>query len=134
MHRHAKLEHANDQATENIDEGNHDAGNRIPLDKFTRTIHSSVEVRFPLQISSPSSCLYVIDKTGIEIGIHRHLLAGHGIKRKTGRNLRHTPRTIGDDHKLNDRNDNENYQAHHIIAANDKGAKGADDLPRLPSR
>ena len=61
--------------------------------------------------------LRVRDRARIQIGIDRHLLTGHGVQCKSGRNLCHTLGTFVDDHKLyDDQNDKHDTADNNIIA------------------
>ena len=68
------------------------------------------------------------DQAGVEIGVDRHLLAGHRVEGEACRDLGDTARALGDhdeiDHDQNDEDDN----ADRIIAADQKVAKRFDHL------
>ena len=73
----------NDQPTYNIDDKNEDRGNRIALDEFRGTIHRAIEIRFLGNFRPAGLGFLIRQNAGIQIGIDRHLLAGHRIKRKS---------------------------------------------------
>ena len=52
-----------------------------------------------------------VDDAGVEIGVDRHLLAGHGVQGEAGRDFRDAAGALGDDDELNDDDDDEDDDA-----------------------
>jgi len=72
--------------------------------------------------------------SGVEVRVDAHLFAGHGIQGEPGRDFSHASRALGDDDEIDDGQDDENNQADHEIALNDKLAEGGDEIARVALR
>ncbi len=65
---------------------------------------------------------------GSHIGVDAHLLAGHGVQGESRRDLGDPLRSLGDDHELNDGDNEKNHAPHHVVARHHEVAEGVDDL------
>ena len=65
---------------------------------------------------------------GVHIGINCHLLARQGIEGKARCDFGNAPGALGDDHQIDDHQYGKNEDADDIIAANQKRAKGFNDM------
>ena len=99
-----------------------------PSYKLTRTVHRTVEVRLAGDFIAPSQRLVLTDQTSVQIGINRHLLAGHGIQSKAGCHLRDTAGTFGDHHKVNNNENGEKHQSNRVAASDNKVTKGLNHI------
>ena len=70
----------------------------------------------------------LVDQAGREIGVDRHLLAGHGIQSEAGRDLGDAARALGDHDEVDDHQDREDDDADDEVAAHDEAAEGLDDV------
>ncbi len=122
------LHHADVKAAENIDERDDDAGNGVPADEFTGTVHRPVKIRLPSDVFPPLSRLRLGDDAGVHLRVDRHLLAGHRIEGESRRHFRDSAGAFGDDDKLNDEDDDENDNAHRQRTAGDELAEGVDNF------
>ena len=71
-----------------------------------------------------------VDQTGGQVGIDRHLFAGHGVQIEARRDFGDTARTLGDDDEVHDDQDRENNDADHEIAGHHEIAERLDDMTR----
>ena len=70
----------------------------------------------------------LVDDAGVQVGINRHLFAGHGIQGESGGDLRDASRALGDHRKVDQDQDAEDHDAHQVIAGDHEFAKGLYDL------
>ncbi|MNS88917.1 hypothetical protein D3C72_1229100 [compost metagenome] len=124
------LHHADDEATDDVDEEDHDAGDGIPLHEFGGTVHGAVEVGFLGHVLTALLGLFLVDETGVQVRIYGHLFAGHGIQGEAGAHLGDPARTLGDHHEVDDHQDHEDDDAHRIVAADHHVAEGLDHMAR----
>ena len=61
------------------------------------------------------------------------MLTGHRIEGKAGRDLRNTPRTLGDHHEVNDDQYGEEHQTNRITSPHHEITKCLDDIARSSS-
>ena len=108
---HALLEHADQQSADEVDRGDDHRGDGVALDELRRTVHRAVEVGLPGDILAPSPRLVVVDDPGVEVGVDRHLLAGHRVEGEPGGDLGNAGGTVGDDDELDDHQDEEHDEA-----------------------
>ena len=118
------LEHTNGQAADQIDQQNQDARDGVAADEFGCTVHGTEEVRFLGQLGTAFLCCGLVDHTGVQIGVDRHLFARHGIQGETGVHFRHTAGTFGHHNKVNDHQNRKNDETHDIVTCDHKLAKG----------
>ena len=117
---------ADDQPANNIDCQNQNAGNSITFNKFRCTIHGAIKIGFFGDVVTAFFGLFVGQHASIQIGINRHLFAGHGVERKAGGYFRYPASAFGNHQKIDDHQNNEDKNTHSIIAGDDKFAKGFD--------
>jgi hypothetical protein len=127
-HRHVLLQHADGQATQQVDEDDDDAGDGVTLHELHRTVQASMQLAFQLQRAAAAAGLVLVDEAGAQVGVDGQLLAGHGVQREARRHLGHPLGALGDDDELHHRDDEEHHQADHQIAARDHLAEGGDDV------
>jgi hypothetical protein len=62
-------------------------------------------------LSLPGACgaagLFLVDQAGGQVGVDRHLLAGHGVEGEARRDFGDAARTLGDDDEVHDDEDDE---------------------------
>ena len=93
-------------------------------------VHRPVEIGLAGDLLASPARLVLVDQARVQIGVDRHLLAGHGIQGKAGGHLGHTPRALGDHHEVDDDQDQEHHQTHRVVAADDELTEGLDHLAR----
>ena len=125
----ALLGNADDDAADDVDEHHEQACDRVAADEFRGTVHRAEEAAFVLQRLAALLGNLLVDQAGGEIGVDRHLLAGHGIQMETGRDFGDAARTLGDDDEIHGDQDREHDNSDHEIAAHHEIAEGLDDVP-----
>ena len=91
----------------------------------------SMAPKKPLSSSSVlAPCLgdLLVDQAGREVGVDRHLLAGHGVEVEARRDFGDTARALGDDDEVHDHQDRKDDDADDEIAAHHEAAEGLDDV------
>ena len=91
------LQNADEKPGDNINAGDDDAGDGVALGKTRSSVHGAVEFRFPAQFAPPAPRFSFIDQPAVQVGIDRHLLAGHGVQGEARGYFRNTDRTVVDD-------------------------------------
>ena len=129
LHSHIALHHADDEAADNVDKDNDDSRDGITLDELAGTIHGTVEVSLPLNLLSALAGLRIGNGTLIQIRINGHLLTRHSIQGEACRYLCHALRALGNNHELDNNQNDENDKAYYCITAHNEVTEGADELP-----
>ncbi len=125
---HALLRHADDQAGDDIDEGDEQAGNGVALHEFRGAVHGAVEGALVLQFLAAGLRRLLVDEAGRQIGVDRHLLAGHGVEGEARRDFGDAPGALRDDHEVHDDEDGEDDDADDEGATHHEIAEGLDDV------
>jgi hypothetical protein len=118
----ALLHDADDHAADDVDQHHEQAGNGVAAHELRGTVHGAEETGFVLQVLAPPPRLLLVDEAGIEVGVDCHLLARHPVEVEARRDLRDSPRALGDDHEVHDHQDREDDDADDEIAAHVAGA------------
>ena len=126
------LEHADEEAADDVDEEDQDAGGGVAADELGRTVHRAVEVRFLAHFLAALARLFLGQEARVEIGVDRHLLAGHRIEREARADLGHAARTARDHRELDHDEDREHHQADREVAADHELAERLDHLAGRP--
>ncbi len=123
------LDHADIQAAEDVDERDDDAGDGVAADEFAGTVHGPVKVGFLGDVLAALAGLRLGDDAGVQVGVDRHLLAGHGVQREPRGHFRDAAGTLGDHDELNDEDDDEDDDADRQRAAVTKSLKVCTTSP-----
>ena len=115
-------------AADNVDEGDEHACIHVALHELARTVHCAVEVRFPAHIFTAAGGFIFIDKSGVEVGLNRHLFAGHGVQGEPRRHFGDTRGTGGDDHLVQNKQNQKDNRANYIVAAHHEFAESLNHL------
>ena len=118
------------QTADHVDEQNQQTGNRVAADKLAGTVHGAVEICLLGDFLATQLGLLLVDDTGVQIGIDRHLLARHRIQGKARAHLGDPPGALGHHHEVDDHQDREDHQTDHVVAADHHLAEGLDHLAR----
>jgi hypothetical protein len=129
--RHAEVDRADDDATEDVDGGDHQPGDGIALDELHGAVHAAVKTAFHGKQVAALASLVTGDLARPQVGIDAHLLARHGIEREARTHLGHSFRALGDHDELHQGDDDEDHEAHHHVAADHQVAEGLDHMARL---
>src|SRR5262249_17290462 len=120
------LDLADRHAANDVDKDDDDPGDGIAADELRGTIHGPVELGLPGNIRTPPPGLILLDQTGVEVGVDRHLLAGHRVEGEPCGYFGDTSGTFGDDHELNhDQDDEDDDPDHHLLLG--AGAAAGDE-------
>ena len=125
---HALLRHGDDDAAYDIDAHDQQAGNGVAAHEFGGAVHGAEEVGFRFDGLAARLGFLFVDQAGGQIGVDRHLLAGHGIQAEACRHFGDAARTLGDDHEIDDDEDGEDDQADDEIALHDQLAESLNDI------
>ena len=68
-------------------------------------------------------------RPGRQVGVDRHLLAGHGVEREAGGDLGDAARALGDHDEVHDHQDAEHDHADDDVALHDEAAERLDHVP-----
>ena len=126
--RHAVLRHADDDAGDDVDDGDEQAGDRVAAHEFRGAVHGAEERALVLQVLAALAGGGLVDEAGREVGVDRHLLAGHGVEGEARRDLGDAAGALGDDHEVHDDEDREHDDADDEIAAHHEMAERLDDV------
>ena len=126
--RHAHLADADREAADQVDQRDDDRGDRVALDELRRTVHRAVEVGLGVHLGATAAGLVLVDEAGVQVGVDRHLLAGHRVEGEAGADLGDPAGAVGDDDELDDEQDREDDQADDQRAADHEVAEGVDHL------
>ncbi len=125
---HAFLDDADEDAADEVDEGDEQTGGHVPLHKFASAVHGAVKIRFTAQVVAAQGCFLFINESGVKVGFNGHLFAGHGVKGEAGRYFGDTGGACGDDHLVENEQNHEDNRADDITAADHEFSKGLDDF------
>ncbi len=121
------LEHADDDPADEVDAGDDQRRHGVAFDELGGAVHGAVEVGLARDVRASLARLLVGDQAGVEIGVDRHLLAGHRVEREARADLGDAPGAVGDDDELDHDEDQEDHEADDDVAADDEFAEGLDD-------
>jgi hypothetical protein len=99
------------------------AGDRVALDELRGTVHRAVEVGLAAISSAARAGLVVVIRPGVEVGVDRHLLAGHRVEGEARADLGDAPGAVGDHDELDHDEDQEDDEADDDVAADDEVAE-----------
>ena len=121
------LDHADHDAADQVDRGDDHGRHRVALDELRGTVHGSVEVGLAGDLRAAVARVMVGDQPGIQVGVDRHLLTGHGVEGEPGGDLGDASGAVGHDHELDHDQDQEDHEPDHDVSADDELTEVADD-------
>ena len=122
------LQDADGQAADDAHAHDHQPGHGVTAHELAGAVHGAEEVRFLGDFLAPLAGLRFADQTGVEVGVDRHLLAGHRVEGEACADFGDTPGTLGDHHEVDGHQDQEQRQAHGKVAAHQELTEGFDHL------
>jgi hypothetical protein len=125
---HVLLGDADDDAADDIDEGDEQAGDGIAAHELRGAVHGAKERGLVLERLAPRLRALLVDQSRVEVRVDRHLLAGHGVEGEAGRDLGDAARALGDDDEVHDHQDREDDDSDDEIAAHHELAEGLDHV------
>ena len=87
-------------------------------------------VGFFRHFSAAALGFLLVDQAGVQVGIHRHLFAGHGVQGEAGRHFSNALRAFGDHHKVDDHQNRKHNQAYGKVATNQEVTEGFNHRTR----
>src|SRR6185437_13067226 len=124
----ALLGHADNDSADDVDEDDEQPGDRVAADEFRGAVHGAEEAAFVFQRLAALLGDFLVDQPGGEIGVDRHLLAGHGVEVEAGSYFGDAAGALGDDDEIHDHENRENDNADDEIAAHHEIAERLDDV------
>ncbi len=124
----ALLHDADHHAADDVDHHHQEAGDGVAAHELRGAVHGAIKAGFIFQGLAPAPCFLFIDQAGIEIGVDRHLLAGHRIEVEARGHFGDAAGALGDDDEVDDHQDGEDDDPDDEIAAHDEIAEGGDDV------
>ncbi len=124
------LEYADDQPGHDVDAGDEHGRQRVALREPNGAVHRAVKIGLAPDSVAPLTRFLVVDDTGIQVGVNRHLPPGHRVEGESRRDFRDADRAVVDDHELDDHEHGENHHAHDEAAADDELAERHDHVAR----
>jgi hypothetical protein len=121
------LDDADQDAADDVDAGDDQAGDRVALHELAGAVHGPEEGRFLLQVLAALLGGVLVDQAGRQVGVDGHLLAGHGVQGEAGRDFRDPARTLGDDHEVHHHQDDEDDHPDDEVALHHQVAERLDD-------
>ena len=125
---HAVLQDADQEAGDDIDAGDQDAGDRVALREARCAVHGAVEFGFAGQLFAALAGFGFVDQAGVQVGIDRHLLAGQGIQGEARGDFRDAHRAMVDDDVLDGDQHQEDDRADDVVAADHEVSEGLDHV------
>jgi hypothetical protein len=124
--RHVALGDADDDAADDVDREDEQAGDRVAADELRGAVHRAVEVGLALDLAAALARGALVDEASAQIGVDRHLLAGHRVEGEAGRDLGDALGALGDDDEVHDHQDQKDDRADDEIAADRERAERRD--------
>ena len=122
---------ADREPADQVDHHDDDGGDRVALHELRRTVHRAVEVGFVGDLLAAALGLGLVDEAGVEVGVDRHLLAGHRVEGEARRDFGDAAGTVRDHDELDHDEDEEDHEADDHRAADHEVAERFDDLARV---
>ena len=109
--RHVLLQDADREPADQVDEHDHDGGDRVALHELRGTVHRAVEVGLVGGLLAAALRFGLVDEPGVEVGVDRHLLSGHRVEGEPSRDLGDASGTVRDHDELDHDEDEEDHEA-----------------------
>ncbi|MEY9354637.1 hypothetical protein ABIG05_009076 [Bradyrhizobium japonicum] len=122
--------HADDDAAEDVDRGDDQAGDGVAADEFRGTVHRAKKGTLLFELAAPALSFLVVDQARGQIRVDRHLLARNGIQGETGADFGDTRRTLGDHDEIHRDQNREDDQTDDEVAAHDELREAGNDVAR----
>ena len=108
------------EAANDVDEQDQDAGDGVAAHELAGTVHGAEEVGFLGHFLAPLAGLGFADQAGVEVGVDRHLLARHRVKREARGDFGDPAGAFGDHNEVDDGQNHEADDADSHVAADQR--------------
>jgi hypothetical protein len=129
---HVQHGHAHHEAAQDVDRGDDQAGHRVAPHELARAVHGPEEIGLAGDVGAALLGLGLVDDARVEVGVHRHLLSGHGVQGEPRGDLGDAGGPLGDDLEVDHQQDDEDDGSHDDVPAGHEGAEGVDHLAPDP--
>ena len=119
---------ADNDAAENVDRENDEAGDRIAAHEFRCAVHRAKEGAFFLELAPASLSDLFVDEACRQVGVDRHLLAGDRVEGEARADLGDAGRALGDDEEVDRHQNEKDDDADEEVAAHHQMREAADDV------
>ena len=119
---------ADDDAAEDVDREDDQAGDGVAADEFRRAVHRTEEGALLFELAAALLGDLLVDQPRRQVGVDRHLLAGDGVEGEARANLGDASRALGDDQEVDGDEDEEDDDADDEVAAHHQTGEAADDV------
>ena len=122
------LQHTDQQSADNVNDHDEDPGDGIAANKLTCPVHRAVKIGFLSHFGAAFFRLIFTNQSGVKVGVNRHLLTRHTIENKARTHFCDTPGTFGNDHKVDDHENDKHHDTDSEIATNEEVTERFDHL------
>ena len=119
---------ADDEAADHVDDEDQEAGDRVAAHELAGAVHRAEELGFLADLGAAALGLLLVDQAGVQVGVDRHLLAGHRVEREARADFGDALGALGHDDEVDDDEDREHDQADREVAADQEVAERLDHL------
>ena len=119
---------ADDDAAENVDGENDEAGDRVAAHEFRRAVHRAEEGALLLELAPARLRDLFVDEARRQVGVDRHLLAGDRVEGEARADFGDAGRALGDDEEVDRHQDEKDDDADEEVAAHHEPGEAADDV------
>src|SRR6266849_661597 len=130
--RNVELEDSDEEAGQDVDASDKDGGDGVALIEAGGSVHGPVEFRFARSLFASGGGLMLVDESGIEVGIDRHLLAGESVEGEAGGDFSRAHGAVADDDILDGDEGDEENKSDNVVAAHNELSEGLDDASGGP--
>ena len=109
--------HADDDAADDVDDDDQQAGDGVAAHELAAPSMAPKKLLSSSRSLRRARAPGFVDQAGGQIGVDRHLLAGHGVQGEARRDFGDAARALGDDDEVHDHQDREDDDADDEIAA-----------------
>ena len=129
-HVHAVLQHADEQAADDVNHHDQNARDGVTAHKLTRTVHGAIEICLLGHFGTAFFRFIFRDQPGIQVGVDGHLLARHPVEHEARAHFSDTPRPFSDNHEVDNHQNDEHHDTDGEVAAHQEVTEGFDHLAR----
>ena len=108
---HARLDHADEQAADDVDQGDDNAGDGVAADELAGTVHGPEEIGLLADFLAAALGLALVDDPRVHVGIDGHLPARHAVQGEAGGHFADPRGALGDHDELDDDDNGKDDQA-----------------------